>query len=86
MLLRRLIQKMQAESTQTTIDELEDVDPNKPVKPVIKNVTGKEAEEVADKPHLIGDPEWDAIEREETNAFREPFDLKRFQTNGGRTT
>jgi hypothetical protein len=39
-----------------------------------KVVYGKEAESVADKPQLTGDPEWDAVELAETDPMREPFD------------
>ena len=39
-----------------------------------KVVTGEKAVELADKPKLTGDPEWDAIEVEETAEDREPFD------------
>lgn len=56
------------------------------MEPVVKTVTGEEAEAIADKPRYTGDPEWDRIEREETDPFREPFDIKRFQTNAGRAT
>ena len=44
-----------------------------------REVVGDEAEAVADKPHLTGDPEWDAVELAETDAMREPFDDKRFR-------
>ncbi len=50
-----------------------------PSKPVVKTVMGFDAEKIADKPLLTGDPEWDAVEREETAEFREPFDIERFR-------
>jgi len=56
----------------------ESLDPSKPFKSNVRVVTGPEAEAIADKPHLTGDPEWDAVELEETNSNREPFDRSRF--------
>ena len=61
----------------------EDLDPNKEIKPEVQTVTGKEAEKIADKPRYTGDSEFDRIEREETDVFREPFDVERFRTDGG---
>jgi hypothetical protein len=40
------------------------------IDPEVETVTGKEAERVADVPHLTGDPEWDAIELAETDPTR----------------
>lgn len=37
--------------------------------------TGAPAAEVADKPNLTGDPEWDAIELAETDPTREPVTI-----------
>ena len=54
------------------------LDPSKPFKSNVRIVTGPEAEKIADKPFLTGDPEWDAVELAETDPNREPFDRSRF--------
>jgi hypothetical protein len=79
----RAIQKIQTEEAEKAPKPTDVLDPDTPMKPVVKTVTGKEAEEIADVPRFTGDPEWDAVEREETDPFREPFDLERFRTDGG---
>ena len=38
--------------------------------PEVETVTGKDAERIADVPHLTGDPEWDAVELAETDPTR----------------
>lgn len=38
-----------------------------------RSSTGEAAREVADKPRLTGDPEWDALELDETDPSREPL-------------
>jgi hypothetical protein len=83
-LMRRAVQKAQAKEFQEKArPTLETLNQDSPIKAEVETVTGKEAEKVADKPNYTGDPEWDAIEREETDPFREPFDMKRFITDGG---
>ena len=50
------------------------LDPFSPAfRPDEKVVLGKDAENVADKPKLSGNAEWDAVELAETDAMREPF-------------
>lgn len=53
----------------------EDFFEDKPVVSEKKLITGKEAEQIADKPHLTGDPEWDAIELAETDPNKAPLAL-----------
>ena len=49
-----------------------------PSKPVVKVVTGEEAQKIADVPRLTGDPEWDRVELEETDPNKPPLDVDRF--------
>lgn len=41
----------------------------------VRTRTGAEAAAIADKPHLTGDPEWDAIEIAETDPTAEPVKI-----------
>lgn len=43
----------------------------------VREREGDEAKAVADVPHLTGDPEWDAIELEETDPTRPPLKVAR---------
>ena len=44
-----------------------------PEEPQFKTRTDPEAQKLADTPHLIGDPEWDAVELAETDPTRPPL-------------
>jgi hypothetical protein len=76
------IQEIKSEWTKEAMADvkakMESLDPSKPFKPVVRTVTGLEAEAIADKPHLTGDPEWDAIELEETDPNKKLLDKSRF--------
>lgn len=79
-LLKRTMQVIEAEQMKETRDTevqraraAEGLGP-----PKVKVITGAVAEEVADKPLLTGDDEWDAVEREETDPMREPFNMEQF--------
>lgn len=41
----------------------------------VRTRTGAEAAEIADQPHLTGDPEWDAVEIAETDPTAEPVKI-----------
>jgi hypothetical protein len=41
--------------------------------PEVEVVEGEEAAPLADKPHLTGDPEWDALELAETDPGKTPL-------------
>ena len=41
----------------------------------IETKTGADARAIADKPHLTGDPEWDALELAETDPTRPPLQI-----------
>ena len=45
--------------------------------PKIETKMGKEAQAVADAPHLTGDPEWDALELAETDPTKPPLQIAR---------
>lgn len=76
------IRQMKAEWAKEALDDiktkLEQLDPTTPFKPIVRTRTGAEAEAIADKPRLTGDPEWDAVELEETDPNREPLDKSRY--------
>jgi hypothetical protein len=78
----RAVESLQTEWEKEAMDKfktsVDRLDPSKPFKPTVRVITGKEAEAIADKPYFTGDPEWDKIEREETDPNREPFDRSRF--------
>lgn len=85
-------ESLKAEATARALEERarayrKRVDPFSPVfKPDEKVVFGDEAEKIADKPHLTGNSEWDAVELAETDPMREPFDnefLGRFLKGSG---
>lgn len=47
-----------------------------PSQPEMQTRTGEEARSIADKPHLTGDPEWDALELAETDPSKEPLQVR----------
>jgi hypothetical protein len=73
----RAVESLKNEWAKEAIDNLK-TRISEPSKPIVRVVTGEEAQAIADKPHLTGNPEWDRIELEETNPDKEPLDLSRF--------